>query len=71
MNPPSGLDRMLTTDPLDAGCAETIARLDVYVDLMLAGGRPERRFPGIAAHLEDCAPCRQDLEGLLAAARAG
>ena len=45
--------------------------LDVYVDLMVAGGDPEGRFPGIAAHLRDCHPCRQDLQGLAAAARRG
>ena len=33
-------------------------------------GVPLRRLPRIAAHLRGCAPCRQDFEGLLAAARA-
>lgn len=69
MSPPGALEGFLSPDPIDAGCGETIAMLDVYVDLLLAGGDPERLLPGIATHLRDCPPCRQDLEGLLAAAR--
>lgn len=64
-----GLDGFLSTDPLDSGCGETLEHLDVYVEMLLAGERPELRFPGVAAHLRDCHPCRQDLEGLLAAIR--
>jgi hypothetical protein len=65
------LDSFLAPDPGDAGCGETLEFLDVYVDLILAGGDPEGRVPGIAAHLRDCHPCRQDLQGLVAAARTG
>ena len=64
----AGLDRFLDTDPRDVGCAETMALLDVYVELTLANSEPERRYPGLAAHLRACAPCLRDLEGLLAAA---
>ncbi|HVW46591.1 MAG TPA: hypothetical protein VHA76_06040 [Solirubrobacterales bacterium] len=64
------LARLLATDPADVGCAETLALLDVYVDALLAGGSVERTYPGIAAHLRDCAPCAEDLAGLLAAVRA-
>jgi hypothetical protein len=69
MSGPGGLDAFLTPDPLDAGCGETLERLDVYVEMLLAGERPEHRFPGIAVHLRHCHPCHQDFEGLLAAAR--
>ena len=65
----SALERFLTTDPADAGCAETWELLHVYVELVLAGQDPERRYPGIAAHLRACAPCREDFDGLLAALR--
>jgi hypothetical protein len=65
-----GLDRFLDTDPRDVGCAETTALLDVYVELTLTKAEPERRYPGLAAHLRACAPCRQDFDGLLAAAGA-
>jgi hypothetical protein len=61
------LERFLTTDPIDAGCAETMRLLHVYVDALLAGDHPELRHPGIAAHLRDCPPCSTELEGLIAA----
>lgn len=63
-----GLDRFLDADPRDVGCAETMVLLDVYVELTLTGAEPERRYPGLAAHLRACAPCLRDFEGLLAAA---
>lgn len=71
MTPPGNLDSFLSPDPIDSGCGETLRHLDVYVDVLLAGGRPELRFPGIAAHLRACGPCRRDLEGLIAAAGSG
>jgi hypothetical protein len=43
--------------------------LHVYSELYLAGEHPERRFPGIAAHLEACGPCGEDFAGLVAALR--
>ena len=46
MSDRSALDRFLRTDPLDAGCGETMERLDVYAELTLADARPERRYPG-------------------------
>jgi hypothetical protein len=67
MNP---LERFLRTDPRDAGCAETMRLLHVYVDALLAGEAPQLRFPGIAAHLDQCSPCSDELEGLIQAARA-
>ncbi|HEY0279267.1 MAG TPA: hypothetical protein VGC32_13455 [Solirubrobacterales bacterium] len=65
------LDRFLSPDLADVGCGETLELLDVYVDLLLSGVDPEERLPGVTAHLRDCHPCRQDLDGLLAAARSG
>ena len=63
----NALELFLLTDPCDAGCAETMRLLPVYVDAMLAGDDPERRHPGIAAHLRACPPCEDDCRGLLAA----
>jgi hypothetical protein len=57
-------ERFLTTNPADAGCDETRRQLHVYAESVLAG-RPSH--PGIAAHLQDCPPCADELEGLLAA----
>lgn len=63
------LTRFLATDPADVGCGETLALLDVYVDLLLDGVDVEDRYAGIVAHLRDCAPCAEDFAGLLARAR--
>jgi len=67
MNGWSALDRFLRTDPRDVGCAEAMEMLHVYADLVAAGEPAERRYPGLAAHLRSCGPCREDFAGLLAA----
>ena len=63
----AALERFLATDPRDAGCERALEMLHVYAELCLAGEHPERRFPGIAVHLQACGPCAQDLAGLIAA----
>lgn len=63
------LDRFLSTDPRDVGCAEALEMLHVYVELMVAGADPDQRYPGIAAHLHSCGPCSEDFHGLLSAVR--
>jgi hypothetical protein len=69
MNGRHELDRFLRTDPRDVGCAEAMAVLHVYADLVASGAPAEQRYPGIAAHLHACGPCDEDFEGLLAAIR--
>jgi hypothetical protein len=61
------LSRFLHTDPRDVGCAEAIAVLHVYVDLIASGQDAAARYPGVAAHLAACGPCGEDFAGLLAA----
>ena len=61
------LERFLRTDPRDVGCDEAMAVLHIYADLAAAGEDPAGRYPGVAAHLEACGPCAEDLTGLLAA----
>jgi hypothetical protein len=61
------LERFLRTDPRDVGCEEAMAVLHVYVDLVAAGQDAAARYPGVAAHLEACGPCREDFAGLLRA----
>lgn len=63
----NALEHFLTTDPRDAGCDETMRLLAAYVEEIMAGNDPERRYPGIAAHLRACSPCDDDMRGLLAA----
>jgi len=67
MNGWSVLDRFLRTDPRDVGCAEAMRVLHIYADLVAAGEPAERRYPGLAAHLRSCGPCREDFAALLAA----
>ena len=47
MNGWTSLDRFLRTDPRDVGCAEAIAMLHVYVDLVAAGAPAQERYPGL------------------------
>jgi hypothetical protein len=61
------LRSFLSTDPVDAGCAETFRLLDRYVERELARGDAGIAFPGIAVHLKVCGPCAEDVRGLLAA----
>jgi hypothetical protein len=61
------LDRFLRTAPNDAGCDETRRLLHVYAEEVHRGRRPDLQHPDIAAHLLDCSPCADELEGLLAA----
>jgi hypothetical protein len=64
------LVQLFSVDPRDAGCEETMALLDVYIDTVVAGHDPELTMPGITAHLRSCLPCRMDFDGLLAAVTA-
>jgi len=45
MNGWTSLDRFLRTDPRDVGCAEAIAMLHVYVDLVATGAPVQDRYP--------------------------
>ncbi|HEX3589212.1 MAG TPA: hypothetical protein VHV74_06230 [Pseudonocardiaceae bacterium] len=71
MTGPSALDRFLSPDPADSGCERAMALLHVYAEL--AGDDPAeaaRRYPDVAAHIAQCGPCAEDLDGLLAAIHA-
>ena len=59
------LERFLRTDPRDVGCAEAMAVLHIYVDLVADGQDAADRYPGVAAHLAACGPCEDDYNGLL------
>jgi hypothetical protein len=66
----AALDRFLLTDPRDVGCAEAMELLHVYAEVAAADApAAEQRYPGIAAHLQACGPCVDDLAGLLASLR--
>ncbi|HWG00812.1 MAG TPA: hypothetical protein VG164_03045 [Trebonia sp.] len=79
----AAVERLLGTDPADAGCAEAMRVLHVYAELTAAiaanaatagpanaataANAAAVRLPGVAAHLAACGPCGADLRGLLAA----
>ena len=69
MNKWPALERFLSTDPHDVGCAQAMEALHVYVDLVAETGLAEaaQRYPGVAVHLRACGPCGDDFDGLLAA----
>jgi hypothetical protein len=59
------LRSFLSTDPADAGCGETFTLLDRYVERELARGDARLAFPRVAAHLDVCGPCAEDVRGLI------
>jgi hypothetical protein len=64
----TAVDRFLQTDPRDVGCAQVMEMLHVYVELAVTDpAAAASRYPGIAAHLAACGPCKEDFAGLLAA----
>ncbi len=63
------LEAMLATDPRDAACGETFELIHAYGQILVDGGDPETRMPGVAVHLATCGPCAEDYQGLLAAIR--
>lgn len=71
MNERELLERFLRTDPRDVGCAEAMAVLHVYVDLIASGQDAADSYPGVAAHLSACGPCGDDFTGLLTAVTGG
>ena len=64
------LEQFVTVDPRDVGCEQTMALLDVYVDMIVSGTDPRVSLPGVATHLRACLPCTTDFDGLLAAVTA-
>ena len=58
--------RLLGPEGPEVTCEECFERLDVFVELELAGADAERAVPGMRAHLEGCPACREDHESLLA-----
>ena len=69
MDDPDRLDDLLRAEDGDAGCDASLAIMDRYVEIELAGGDPRVHFTGTAIHLRVCPGCRADHDGLLEAAR--
>jgi hypothetical protein len=60
------LGRLLGPDGPEIGCDECFEQLDRYVELELAGKDADAAFPGLRAHLDGCAACREEHESLRA-----
>ena len=58
------IDRLLGPAEPEILCDECFARLDEYVELELAGSRPDERVPGMRAHLAGCPACADEYESL-------
>ena len=50
----------------EIGCDACFDQLDGYVELELAGGDTNAKFPGFHAHLDGCPACREEHESLRA-----
>ena len=61
--------RLLGDRLRDPGCDACFEVLEQYVEAAIKGEDLRRRFPEVVAHVESCAACREDTEGLLAIIR--
>ncbi len=58
---------ILTTQPQEIGCDTCFAKLDLFVELILAGKDATVAMPLVHAHLARCSACREEFEALLTA----
>jgi hypothetical protein len=64
------LSRLLGPADPEVGCDVCFDELDRYVELEVAGRDADAAIPGLRAHLDGCAACREEHESLLALASA-
>jgi hypothetical protein len=58
------VERVLGPRGYEVTCDECFELLDEYVELELAGLDADERIPGVGAHLEGCAACREEHDAL-------
>jgi len=61
------LPDLLGTGDHDSGCDAAFELMDQYVEAIRRGEDVAGRYAGFVAHIRNCAACREDTEGLLAA----
>lgn len=61
------LERLLRTNDRDPGCDGAFEVLDQYVEALRRGVDVRLRYADFLTHIRNCAACREDTEGLLAA----
>jgi hypothetical protein len=64
-----GLKHWLGSADRDPGCEACFEVFDEYADAVLRGEAGADRFAEVVTHIENCAACREDAEGLLAILR--
>lgn len=67
----SELQKLLGTADPDPGCDDAGELMEEYCELVARGEPVPRRFAAFLTHMANCADCREDTEGLLAALRDG
>jgi hypothetical protein len=63
------LRALLGHEEEDPGCEGAFEVFDAYCDAVSRGEPLDARWAGFLSHLANCAACREDAEGLLAALR--
>jgi hypothetical protein len=63
------LDRLLGSAHDDPGCNEAGELMDAYCELVSRGEPVTAQYDEFITHMSNCAACREDMEGLLAALR--
>jgi hypothetical protein len=61
------LEKLLGADGADPGCDAAGELMDAYCETVANGGPIPERFDLFVRHMRNCAACREDMEGLLAA----
>lgn len=59
-----------STQDNEIDCGECFARIDTYVEQMLAGIDVQTAMPLVYDHLQRCKNCREEFEALYAAVKA-
>jgi hypothetical protein len=62
------IEELLGPASREVSCDECFELLDQYVELELSGADADARIPGMRAHLDGCAACREEHDGLRALA---
>jgi hypothetical protein len=60
------LGRLLGPAGPEVGCDVCFYELDRYVELEVAGADADAAIPGLRAHLQGCAACREEHDSLYA-----
>ena len=60
------LGRLLGPADQELGCDACFEQLDRYVELEVAGADADAAVPGLRAHLDGCAACREEHDSLFA-----